>query len=59
MDWAVYFCIVFSISSSAGHIACLHPVPILKQGNEMEPLFTLSFLPKKGTGPELECTVKS
>lgn len=56
MDWGCLpFCIVFSISTSAGSAACLQRVPVLKQCSEMSLLLPPFVLPgkkkKKKSGP--------
>lgn len=56
MDWGcLLFCIVFSISTSAGSAACLQRVPVLKQCSEMSLLLPPFVLPgkkkKKKSGP--------
>lgn len=48
MDWGCLpFCIVFSISTSAGSAACLQRVPVLKQCSEMSLLLPPFVLPGK------------
>lgn len=48
MDWGcLLFCIVFSISTSAGSAPCLQRVPVLKQCSEMSLLLPPFVLPGK------------